>query len=253
LVQTRFSPGQVEIVVHPQCYLSRGHFAGSDDERHAAMLDMANDPDIDVIWLARGGYGAARVALKGLTDLSSTARDKTWMGYSDGGALLAGLYSMSFPHVYHGPMPSDLLREGGHTAVFRALSWLVDRDRSALEPSLQAGEQSAAFNLTVLSQLIGTPLQPDLTGHVLMLEEVGEYHYRIDRALAHVTSNEAIRNVAGLRLGRCSQIEPNDPLFGLSELEIAQEWCDRSGIPFLGIADIGHDVDNRVVPFGGCY
>ena len=110
--------------------------------------------------------------------------------------------------------------------------------------------KAAAFNLTVLSQLLGTPLQPDLTGHVLMLEEVWEYMYRIDRSLFHVTSNPAIRQVAGLRLGRCTEVPDNDPDFGQTEEEVVRYWCDRSGIPFLGRADIGHDVDNKVVPFG---
>jgi muramoyltetrapeptide carboxypeptidase len=72
---------------------------------------------------------------------------------------------------------------------------------------------TAAFNMTVLSQLLGTPLQPDLGGHVLMLEEVGEAMYRIDRSLFHITSNADIRQVSGLMLGRCS-ITPNEPDFG---------------------------------------
>ena len=83
-----------------------------------------------------------------------------------------------------------------------------------------------------------------------MLEEVSEYMYRIDRALLHITSNPMIRGVAGIRLGRCSAIPPNDPDFGQSEEDIAQHWCEISGIPYLGRADIGHDVANKVVPFG---
>ena len=147
-------------------------------------------------------------------------------------------------------MAQDILREGGEAAIARALAWLVDRDPAALEPSLGDGRKAAAFNLTVFSQLLGTPLEPDLTDHVLMLEEVSEAMYRIDRSLFHVTSNPSIRRVAGLRLGRCSAIPPNDPDFGMSEEEVAHYWCERSGIPWLGRADIGHDVDNRIVPFG---
>src|SRR3546814_7309877 len=65
-----------------------------------------------------------------------------------------------------------------------------------------------------------------------------------------ITGNPAIRRVAGIRLGRCDPIVPNDPEFGSNEAEIAAEWCARSGIPYLGRADIGHDVGNKVVPFG---
>ena len=98
--------------------------------------------------------------------------------------------------------------------------------------------------------MLGTPWQPDLAGHVLMLEEVGEYMYRIDRSLFQLTSAPAIRRVAGLRLGRCSAIPDNDPDFAQTEEEVACAWCARSGIPWLGRADIGHDAENKVVPFG---
>jgi muramoyltetrapeptide carboxypeptidase len=83
-----------------------------------------------------------------------------------------------------------------------------------------------------------------------MLEEVSEHLYRIDRALCQVTANPGIRKAAGLRLGRVSAIPPNDPDFAQSPEEIIRHWCTTSGIPFLGPADIGHDIDNKVVPFG---
>ncbi|HXN42858.1 MAG TPA: hypothetical protein VN917_01325, partial [Xanthobacteraceae bacterium] len=112
-------------------------------------------------------------------------------------------------------------------------------------------QKTAAFNMTILSHLLGTPLQPDLEGHVLMLEEVSEAMYRIDRSLFHITSNAQIRRVAGIMLGRCNTIPPNEPDFGMTEEEVARYWCRSSGIPWLGRADIGHDIDNKIVPFGG--
>ena len=74
--------------------------------------------------------------------------------------------------------------------------------------------------------------------------------YRIDRALFHITSNPAIRRVAGIRLGRCSDIPPNDPDFGQTRRRSRGIGASVSGIPYLGRADIGHDVDNKIVPFG---
>ena len=150
----------------------------------------------------------------------------------------------------HGPMPADINRAGGEAAVARALAYLVDRAPETLEPSIASSGRVAAFNLMTLSQLIGTPLQPDLAGHVLMVEEVSEHMYRIDRSLFHITSNPAIRRVAGLRLGRCSDIPPNNPEFVLNEVEVVTHWCKVSGIPYLGRADIGHDPGNKIVPFG---
>ena len=69
--------------------------------------------------------------------------------------------------------------------------------------------------------------------------------YRIDRRFFHITSNPGIRRVAGLRLGRCSDIPANDIDFGMTEEEVARFWCERAGIPWLGRADIGHDAPTR--------
>jgi len=235
---------------HPQCYLSSGHFAGADAARAAAFVEIANDASFDAVWFARGGYGSCRVADAALAKLNEAARRKTYLGYSDAGALLAGLYAQGFRGLAHGPMPADIVRERGEEAVARALAYLAQRGAETLEPSIGPSGKTVAFNLMTFSQLIGTPLQPDLTGHVLMLEEVSEHMYRIDRSLFHITSNKAVRRVAGIRLGRCSDIPPNDPDFAQTEVEVVRHWCEASGIPYLGRADIGHDADNKIVPFG---
>lgn len=241
-------PG-VELVFHPQCFLSHNHFAGDEDTRTAAFLEVANDGGFDALWFARGGYGSCRIAEPVLAGLGPAARSKAYLGYSDAGYMLAGLYRAGFEHVAHGPMVGDIRREGGEAAILRALAWLTARDSSALEPSLGEGP-AAAFNVTVFSQLLGTALEPDLAGHVLMLEDVSEHMYRTDRALFHITGNAGVRAVAGIRLGRCTEVPDNDPDFGASEEEVFRYWCERSGIPYLGRADIGHDSGNKVVPFG---
>lgn len=241
---------EVELFFHPQCFLADGHFAGPDAARADAFVACANDPGFDALWFARGGYGSNRALDSVLPRLGEAARAKTYLGYSDAGFMLGALYAAGIGHPVHGSMPGDINRPGGEAAVLRSLAWLADRDAAALEASLADGRPAAAFNLTILSHLLGTPWAPDLSGHVLMLEEIGEYMYRIDRALFHVTADAGIRRIAGLRLGRCSDIPVNDPDFVRDEEAVAREWCERTGIPWLGRADIGHDIDNKVVPFG---
>lgn len=242
--------GEVELVFHPQCFVRQNHFAGTDDVRAEAFLDVANDPAFDALWFARGGYGSCRIAEQVIGRLGRAARDKIYLGYSDAGYMLAGLYAAGFGKVAHGPMPADVRRSGGQDAARRALAWLTTSEASALDASLGRAEKAAAFNITVLSQLLGTPLQPDLSGHVLLLEDVAEYMYRTDRSMFHITSNPGVRKVAGIRLGRCTEVPENDPEFGETEEEVVRHWCERSDIPFLGRCDIGHDADNKVVPFG---
>jgi muramoyltetrapeptide carboxypeptidase len=117
-----------EVVFHPQCFLSHNHFAGTDADRAAAFLEVANDAAFDALWFARGGYGSCRIAETVLPRLSGPALDKTYLGYSDAGYLLAGLYAAGIGRPVHGPMPGDVRREGGEAAIRRALSWLTRRD-----------------------------------------------------------------------------------------------------------------------------
>jgi muramoyltetrapeptide carboxypeptidase len=238
--------GDCDLFIHPQCFLSDGHFAGPDEARLAAVREVMADASVDAVWFARGGYGSNRIAEAVLADLPGAVNAKLYMGYSDAGFLLAGLYKAALD-VAWGPMPQDVLRDGGEAAVNRALDWLVRRDPSALEPALDG--PAIAFNLTVLSNLLGTPLEPDFTGVDLLIEDVSEHLYQIDRSMFHVTASPAVRKVRRLRLGRVTDVLPNDPVFNGDEVAIVADWCARSGIPFGGRADIGHDARNRVVPF----
>ena len=236
-------------MIPPARHAEPGHFGGDDASRGAALVEYANDPAIDAIWFARGGYGACRIAETVLPQLTEVARRKRYLGYSDAGTLLAALYRAGFRQVAHGPMAWDAVRRDD--AGFRALGWLTGGDPVSWEPSLHKDPRpAAAFNLSILDALVGTDLEPDLSGHVLMLEEVSEPLYRIDRMMFHLTGQASIRRVAGIRLGRVSEVVENDPEFGMTAEEIVQDWCARSGIPYLGAADIGHDPDNKVVPFG---
>lgn len=214
--------------------------------RLAAFVESANDPGIDAIWFAMGGYGSNRIAADAIAALGPAAHEKTYLGYSDAGALLGALYRHGIGKPVHGPLAGDIRREGGEDAVRRVLRYL-----SGEEVPLEEGlddRPAVAFNLMTLAMLVGTEFMPDLSGHVVLVEEVAEHLYAVDRLFFHVTQH--LKGIAGLRLGRVSDVPENDRPFGMTEEEIARYWCERSGIPYLGRADIGHDAANAIVPFG---
>ena len=250
-VAERF-PG-IEIVFHRQCRLPPEptiHFAGTDRQREDALVEVANDPSFGAVWFARGGYGSNRIAEAAIARFGSAAREKAWLGYSDAGFLLAALYRNGFENVAHGPMPKDVLDEGGDVAIARALAWLARRDPSSLEGELTSGGRHMAFNITVLAMLLGTQLEPDFSGHELLLEDLSEYLYATDRALFHIGASAAVRRCAGIRMGRIA-VKPNpDQPFGSTAEAVVEDWCERAGIRYRGRADIGHDPANKVVPFG---
>jgi muramoyltetrapeptide carboxypeptidase len=239
-----------EIVFHPQCFITEGHFAGSDAVRAAAFLEYANDPAIDAIWFARGGYGSNRILEAVMPHLNNAARHKTYMGFSDMGFLLGALYTRRIGFPVHASMASSMGKNDSGEAPGWALGWLIDRDKRALEPTLLNGQPAAAFNLSILTAMTGTPWLPDLTDHVLMIEEVGEPLYRIDRMLFTMAHATQLKGVAGVRLGAVSDVVNNDAPFGETIEQMIVRWCREMGVPYLGRCEIGHVALNRVVPFG---
>lgn len=238
----------LDLAFHDQCCAVDGHFAGSDAVRLAALLECANDPASDAVWFARGGYGAVRIAEAAVAGMGAAAKDKPFLGYSDGGALLGALYRAKIGRPVHGPIPGDIRRNGGEQAVRRALDFLAG-GRDGLEPGLDH-RPTVAFNLMTLASIVGTALMPHLAGHVVLVEEVSEHLYAIDRLLFHVTAHLAPMGIAGLRLGRVSDVPENDRPFGSEPEAMVRYWCERTGIAYLGQADIGHDAANTIVPFG---
>lgn len=235
------------VTFHDQCFASAGHFAGDDDTRLAALLDCANDAAFDAVWFARGGYGSNRIAQAAAEQMNPSARDKSYIGFSDCGYLLGALYRGGIGQSVHGSMPVSALSPGGMEALRRVLNWLGG-DMSGLEPSLDGTSPVAAFNLTTLTMMARTKIMPDLTGHVVMVEEVSEYLYAIDRMFFALT--ESLPQIAGLRLGAISDVPENHVDFGEDAQQIARHWCERAGIAYLGQAEIGHNDFNCVVPFG---
>lgn len=241
----------VTLRFHPQCFLREGHFAGSDETRTLAFLEYANAADIDLIWFARGGYGSMRLYDKAFDELNEHARAKAYIGYSDMGAMLARLYRLQIGRPVHASMPSALGQAGGEQAIRWVLDSVTGRNKDGLETSMKTPHPRIAINLTVLEHLVGTHWMPDISGHVLMLEDIGEYEYAIDRKMFTLCNSENFHKVAGVAAGRFSSVPQNDDIqFGQTPCEIIGAWCHRMKVPYLGRADIGHDVNNKIVVWG---
>ena len=105
------------------------------------------------MWFGRGGYGACRLIEAVLPQLAPPPRPRPGSATATRGALLAALYQPGVRGLAHGPMPQDILREGGEAAVARALAWLVDRDRTRWSPAWRPAKKAAAFNITILCSI----------------------------------------------------------------------------------------------------
>ena len=242
-------------IFHPQCFLAHNHFAGR--RRRAPRRPGRGRRTIPAS--TRSGSRAAATARAGSRRrrsrawLGAAARAKAWLGYSDAGFLLAGMYRAGFANVAHGPMPQDVMREGGEAAVERALAWLAAGAAEALEPRLErrAGRMPRSTS-PCSAMLLGTPLEPDLAGHVLLLEEVSEHLYATrPGAVPHQRAAPMCAAPPGIRLGRVSDDPAQRSRFRRgARRRSSRAGARAAGIPYLGRADIGHDSANKVVPFG---
>jgi len=244
----------VELVIDPQSWATGGGhtWAGPDQLRADTFLKYANDPSFDAIWFARGGYGSNRLFDLIFPHLEEPARHKAYVGYSDMGFLLGALYARRIGRPIHGPMPIDVGRNDNGASVRRTLAWLTRGDKSALEPGIiGTGRPAVAFNLSILDALIGTPWLPDLADHDLLIEEVSEHLYRVDRMMFHVANATQLGNIALIRLGSVT-LPPADGQadFGYSVDQIGLRWATAMHKTYEGRALIGHDATNHVVPFG---
>jgi muramoyltetrapeptide carboxypeptidase len=252
----RFDVGRELIEAHyrtrfaDDLFARQGFLAGSDDARLEALREALADPDVAAIVAARGGYGATR--LLPMLELEPVRRAAKWLvGFSDVTALHA-LWARAEVCSIHGPMVASLsdAPEVVRAAWFALLEGEPPpalRDLSRVQPGTARGRLLGG-NLTVLAALVGTPYMPDLQGAVLLLEDISERPYRIDRALTTLLSAGALRNIAGVLLGQFAQCDAGPD--GTSVLSVLSERLATLNVPVAANAPVGHVPDNVPVLLG---
>ena len=231
-----------------------GYFAGPDDHRLADLNRFLRDDAVDAIWCIRGGYGAMRL-LEGVDYAALARRPKAIIGYSDITALHAAIGRRCGLVSYHGATARADLTELTRRSLAAVLGepWesvtLAHPSMTRLEGGTARG-RLAGGNLALLASLTGTPYMPDLDGAILLLEDVSEAVYRVDRMLTQLWLSGALRNVAGLAFGSFTEI-PEDQANVERPLErVLDEFAARCGVPCVSKFPIGHIDDQYTYPLG---
>ncbi len=238
-------------VVHDERLFARtGFLAGPDEERLAALTGALADPSLRAIFCARGGYGIMRL-LPRLDAIALRHAPKLIVGFSDVTALHAFAARADVASV-HGPVVTQLskLPVEDRDALFALLESPEPppplTGLRALAPGRAEGRLCGG-NLELLSRLVGTNFLPPLDGGVLLLEEIGERPYRLDRALTQLLLAGALHRIRAVVVGdlvQCEQAEMPAP-----EAVVA-ERLGALGVPIVAGAPIGHGARNRAVPLG---
>jgi len=231
-------------------FQQHGFLAGTDAQRADQMNRLFADPSVQAIVCARGGYGSMRI-LPLLDYQTIQLHPKIFMGFSDVSALLTMLYEQCSLVTFHGPMVTSLAgaTEKTISSMRTALTSdgpleLVPEEGKTIKSGISSGILCGG-NLTTLCHLVGTPYATNFKGKILLLEDVGEMTYRIDRMLTQMKLAGCFNGMAGLILGafkKCGQLN--------EIVEIFDNIFHDADIPILAGFDIGHGKTNLTVPLG---
>ena len=224
----------------------KGDYLAGDDERRRTELEAALRGDAKALILARGGYGLLRFATK-LPELPE--EPKLLIGYSDATVLHELWWRARVPSI-HGPMCTQLGEDP--SAVARLSALLKGEDPGAIdfEPETARGGRVEAplrgGNLATLASLCGTPLQPQFKDSLVLLEDLNEPPYRLDRLLTQLLLAGAFDQARGFIIGDLTAPGEDDK----GRHEAVAERLLPLGVPLVFGAPFGHAGRNQPVALG---
>ncbi len=246
---------RVELGSNYQSY--SGYLAGSDRQRREDLKAAWHNPECKAILCIRGGYGGARLledwSWQQQGSNSSLIPYPKWLiGFSDVSSLLWSLATVGISGL-HGSVLTSLASEP-EWAIARMFDYLETGHLDALQGKGYGGGKVLGrllpANLTVATHLLQTPLQPDLTGAILALEDVTEFPYRIDRMLTQWRMMGAFKKIGGIALGRFSRCEPYPGANSWTVEEVLRDRLGDLNVPLVYDLPFGHDGVNAALPVG---
>jgi muramoyltetrapeptide carboxypeptidase len=226
------------------------YLAGRDEDRLRDLQRAIDDDRVDAIWCLRGGYGTMRL-LDALDLTALRAHPKPLIGFSDITALHAAIGREAQLVSFHGPTARGVLSDFSRDSLVRAVRQRSDPcgeapHAQALVPGRAAG-RLVGGNLALLAALAGTPYEPDYDGAILVLEDVNESVFRVDRMLTQLRLSGALAQVAAIAFGAFTDA-PDDDQSAFDVL--LHEVSNRLDVPALSGIPLGHIDEQWTIPLG---
>jgi len=242
-----------EPIVGPHATERVGYLAGHDRDRLNDLNRALRDPNVDAIWCLRGGYGMMRILPA--VDYDALSRTpKAIIGYSDITALHAAVQRKCRLITYHGPHAREALTDFSRDSLRRAVVEQTDScgvATGAREINAGAAEgRLVGGNLAVLSSLCGTPFAPDFSDGILILEDINEPVYRIDRMLQQLKLAGSLNGCRAIVFGECVKCSDDAGGGERSFDEILGEVARSLGVPCLAGIPVGHIAEQWTIPLG---
>ena len=246
----------LKVFIGDHIFNQNNHFAGTDEERASDFQKALDNPSIKAIWCARGGYGSGRILDK-LDYTKFKASPKWIVGYSDITAFHSHIYNLGFQTI-HAMMATSLLFDSKETEqsieTFRKALFGEELSYKISSSGYnKIGESEGILvggNLSILQNMLGSVSQLNTDGHILFIEEIGEYKYHIDRMLRGLKRAGYFNSCKGLIIGDISNIKKNTTVWGGSIEDLVLDVVSEFDFPVLFNFPAGHETDNRALIFG---
>lgn len=253
------------LVIAPEVSAEWRYFAGTDEERLDSFHRMLADPSIEVMMMARGGYGWSRLMHRIDWDAVREA-DKAFIGFSDFTAFQLGALARSGRVTYAGPgvatdfdWRDETPQTAGDHAFMNDHCWPVLRGRAHRTGTFTADHAYPAqvitgpiwgSNLSLLSHLVGTPYMPAIEGGIVFVEEIGEQPYAIERMFLQLFHAGILQKQKALILGDFTDCEPEPGRFLYTMQHVAESLREWLPYPVLTGLPFGHVARKLTLPFG---
>jgi muramoyltetrapeptide carboxypeptidase len=229
-------------------FKSEHQFAGNDAERTNDLQKALDDPDVKVIWLARGGYGTHRLIDQ--INLDSFIKNPKWIvGYSDVTVLHSFIYTQTGVSTMHATMPVNFLNQSldSFIKMMDALSGGRITYEFKSHPFNRNGEAKGILmggNLSILYSLTGTKYFEIPENSILFIEDLDEYLYHVDRMMMNFKLSGIFDRISGLIVGGMSDMTDNAEPFGKNAEEIIKDYIIDLNIPVAFNFPAGHIENN---------
>jgi muramoyltetrapeptide carboxypeptidase len=242
-----------ETIIAPHATDRLGYLAGHDRDRLDDINHALRDPHIDAVWCLRGGYGMIRI-LPGIDYDALDRAPKPIIGYSDVTALHAAVQRKCRLITYHGPTARETLSDFSRDSFVRAVAEQTDScgvASNAREISHGTAEgRLVGGNLAVLASLCGTAFIPDFSDSILVLEDINEPVYRIDRMLQQLMLAGVMNGCKAIVFGECVKCPDDAGGGGRAFDDLLREIADELGVPCLAGIPVGHISEQWTLPLG---
>jgi muramoyltetrapeptide carboxypeptidase len=240
----------------------RGYLAGHDEDRAEDLNAMFRNPEIGAIICSRGGYGTPRLIDK--IDFDAIQNNpKIFVGYSDLTAVSLAIWQQTGLVTFSGPMVAVEMGRGidpfTETSFWTTVTspdpvgLLANPDSSpvrVIKPGKAEGRLLGGC-LSLINVLAGTPYFPDFDGAILIIEDIDEEPYRVDRYLAQLKLAGVFEKIAGIVLGQFIDCDPKDPEKPSLELDqIFLDYFENLNIPIIANFAYGHGAIKHTIPIG---